>query len=67
MDDSLPFMLNIFLAQAFGVFGTVVITCYGLPWFAAVLVPLGAVYIYTQNYYRKTSRSVWFNLYSVDS
>ena len=56
VDDSLPFMLNIFLAQAFGVFGTVVITCYGIPWFAAVLVPLSAVYMYTQNYYRKTSR-----------
>ena len=52
-------MLNIFLAQAYGVFGTIVITCYGIPWFAAVLVPLGAVYTYTQNYYRKTSRSVF--------
>ncbi|XP_065061425.1 ATP-binding cassette sub-family C member 10-like [Rhopilema esculentum] len=58
VDDSLPFMLNIFLAQAFGVFGTIAITCYGIPWFAAVLVPLGAVYVYTQNYYRKTSREL---------
>eukprot|EP00794_Sanderia_malayensis_P019839 gene19839-21781_t len=58
IDDSLPFWLNIFLAQAFGVLGTIVVTCYGIPWFAAVLVPLSAIYLYTQNYYRKTSREL---------
>ena len=56
IDDSLPFILNIFLAQAFGVAGTVVITCYGLPWFVLVLVPLVLVYYFIQNYYRRTSR-----------
>ena len=56
IDDSLPFILNIFLAQAFGVAGTVVITCYGLPWFVLVLVPLVLVYYLIQNYYRRTSR-----------
>lgn len=56
IDDSLPFILNIFLAQAFGVAGTVVITCYGLPWFILVLVPLVLMYYYIQNYYRRTSR-----------
>lgn len=56
IDDSLPFILNIFLAQAFGVAGTVVITCYGLPWFLLVLLPLVLVYYYIQNYYRRTSR-----------
>ena len=56
IDDSLPFILNIFLAQAFGVAGTVVITCYGLPWFLLVLVPLVLVYYFIQNYYRRTSR-----------
>ncbi|XP_078352062.1 ATP-binding cassette sub-family C member 10-like isoform X2 [Oculina patagonica] len=58
IDDSLPFILNIFLAQAFGVAGTVVITCYGLPWFVLVLVPLVLVYYYIQNYYRRTSREL---------
>ena len=56
IDDSLPFILNIFLAQAFGVAGTVVITCYGLPWFLLVLGPLVLMYYYIQNYYRRTSR-----------
>ncbi|KAJ7321462.1 Multidrug resistance-associated protein 7 [Desmophyllum pertusum] len=58
IDDSLPFILNIFLAQAFGVAGTVVITCYGLPWFLLVLFPLVLVYYYIQNYYRRTSREL---------
>ena len=44
IDDSLPFILNIFLAQLFGIIGTIAITCYGLPWFALLLVPLGAIY-----------------------
>ena len=44
IDDSLPFQLNIFLAQIFGILGTLVVTCYGLPWFTLTLVPLGFVY-----------------------
>lgn len=44
IDDSLPFILNIFLAQLFGILGTVVVICYGLPWFTLLLLPLGAVY-----------------------
>ena len=56
IDDSLPFILNIFLAQAFGVAGTVVITWYGLPWFLRVLGTLVLMYFYIQNYYRRTSR-----------
>lgn len=56
IDDSLPFILNIFLAQAYGVLGTVVITCYGLPWLTILLLPLALIYYYIQNYYRRTSR-----------
>ncbi len=48
VDDSLPFMLNILLAQSYGIVGTVVITIYGLPWFALVLVPLTVVYYFIQ-------------------
>ncbi|XP_077967983.1 ATP-binding cassette sub-family C member 10-like [Styela clava] len=58
VDDSLPFILNIFLAQLVGVIGTVVITCYGLPWFAIALAPLGGFYLYIQHYYRLTSREL---------
>ncbi|ESO85415.1 hypothetical protein LOTGIDRAFT_183817 [Lottia gigantea] len=58
IDDSLPFILNIFLAQAYGIFGTIIITCYGLPWFAIILVPLGLLYYKIQKYYRQTSREL---------
>ncbi|XP_076441602.1 ATP-binding cassette sub-family C member 10-like [Babylonia areolata] len=58
IDDSLPFQLNIFLAQIFGILGTLVVTCYGLPWFMLTLVPLGFVYYKIQHYYRHTSREL---------
>ncbi|KAH9493041.1 Multidrug resistance-associated protein 7 [Bulinus truncatus] len=58
VDDSLPFTLNIFLAQAFGILGTVVLTCYGLPWFAICLIPMTALYYKIQLYYRHTSREL---------
>nr|CAB3219632.1 multidrug resistance-associated protein 7-like [Phallusia mammillata] len=58
VDDTLPFMLNIFLAQFAGLLATIVITCYGLPWFTVVLIPLSGFYYYTQHYYRLTSREL---------
>ncbi|XP_067681975.1 ATP-binding cassette sub-family C member 10-like [Haliotis asinina] len=58
IDDSLPFILNIFLAQSYGILGTLVITCYGLPWFAILLVPLGLLYYKIQHFYRHTSRKL---------
>ncbi|RUS92073.1 hypothetical protein EGW08_000097 [Elysia chlorotica] len=58
VDDSLPFILNIFLAQAYGILGTLVVTCYGLPWFLVCLIPLGALYYKIQHYYRHTSREL---------
>ncbi|XP_033736231.1 multidrug resistance-associated protein 7-like isoform X2 [Pecten maximus] len=58
LDDSLPFIMNIFLAQLYGILGTIAITCYGLPWFALLLVPLGAIYYKIQQYYRHTSREI---------
>ncbi|XP_067942774.1 ATP-binding cassette sub-family C member 10-like [Watersipora subatra] len=58
VDDSLPFIANILLSQVFSILGTVVITIYGLPWFAAVLVPLTLIYYYIQGYYRHTSREL---------
>ncbi|EDO46846.1 predicted protein, partial [Nematostella vectensis] len=58
IDDSLPFMLNIFLAQAYFVVASLVITCYGLPWMALLVAPLMIIYYYLQGYYRKTSREL---------
>ncbi|CAF3572283.1 unnamed protein product [Rotaria sordida] len=50
VDDSLPFMMNILLANIFSLLGTLILSCYGLPKFLFVLVPL--------NYYRWTSREI---------
>ena len=58
IDDSLPFILNIFLANLFGLAGILVVTCYSLPWFSLSLIPLSIIYYSIQNYYRWTSREV---------
>ncbi|XP_065830509.1 ATP-binding cassette sub-family C member 10-like [Oscarella lobularis] len=58
IDDSLPFILNILLAQLFGVLGAIAITCYGLPWLSLSLLPLGIIYYFIQRYYRRTSREL---------
>eukprot|EP00051_Salpingoeca_urceolata_P023211 m.390480 g.390480 ORF g.390480 m.390480 type:complete len:821 (+) comp20078_c0_seq3:722-3184(+) len=48
IDDSLPFIANILFAQFAGLVGTIAVTCYGLPYFAAVLPPIGCVYYIIQ-------------------
>ncbi|NXQ63375.1 MRP7 protein, partial [Anthoscopus minutus] len=58
VDDSLPFILNIFLADIFGLLGMLVIMTYGLPWIGLVLLPLAVVYFFIQRYYRFTSREL---------
>ncbi|XP_039915648.1 ATP-binding cassette sub-family C member 10 isoform X1 [Hirundo rustica] len=58
VDDSLPFMLNIFLANMYGLLGMLVIMTYGLPWIGLVLLPLAVVYFFIQRYYRCTSREL---------
>lgn len=58
IDDSLPFILNIFLAQLFSLLGCIAVTVYGLPWIVMVLVPLVPIYYYVQNQYRLTSREL---------
>ncbi|XP_044256061.1 ATP-binding cassette sub-family C member 10 [Tribolium madens] len=58
VDDSLPFIVNILLAQFFSLLGTVVITIYGLPWICLVLIPLIPVYHWLQYTYRLTSREL---------
>ncbi|NWH67099.1 MRP7 protein, partial [Geococcyx californianus] len=64
VDDSLPFILNIFLANMYGLIGMLVIITYGLPWIGLLLLPLGALYFSIQRYYRRTSRELK-RLYSV--
>ncbi|KAK5643745.1 hypothetical protein RI129_007590 [Pyrocoelia pectoralis] len=58
VDDSLPFILNILLAQLVGVIGSVILTIYGLPWLCLILIPLVPVYHWLQYYYRLTSREL---------
>jgi len=52
IDDSLPFIANILLAQLFGLVATIIVTAYGLPWIFLVLAPLIPIYHWIQNHYR---------------
>ncbi|UJR20680.1 hypothetical protein I4U23_023801 [Adineta vaga] len=58
VDDSLPFMMNILLANIFALLGTLILSCYGLPKFLIILIPLTIFYYFIQNYYRWTSREI---------
>ncbi|XP_068088676.1 ATP-binding cassette sub-family C member 10-like isoform X2 [Hyperolius riggenbachi] len=58
VDDTLPFLLNIFLANVFGLLGMLVMISYGLPWILPVLLPLAVLYYYIQRFYRHTSREL---------
>ncbi|XP_032672438.1 multidrug resistance-associated protein 7 isoform X2 [Odontomachus brunneus] len=58
VDDSLPFIANILLANLFGLIATIIVTAYGLPWIFLVLAPLVPIYHWIQNHYRLTSREV---------
>lgn len=44
IDDSLPFILNIFLANLVGLIGILTVTCLSLPWFSLSLIPLSIIY-----------------------
>uniref|UniRef100_A0A8C5GMU9 ATP-binding cassette, sub-family C (CFTR/MRP), member 10 n=1 Tax=Gouania willdenowi TaxID=441366 RepID=A0A8C5GMU9_GOUWI len=58
IDDSLPFILNILLANIFGLLGMLVVISYGLPWVLLPLLPLVLLYYRTQHFYRHTSREL---------
>lgn len=58
VDDSLPFILNIFLANLFGVVGPLAVTMYAVPWICLLLVPLSFVYFHIQGRYRPASRDL---------
>jgi len=48
VDDTLPFILNIFLAQSFSLLGVVVVCCYGLPYIVLLIAPLTVIYYFIQ-------------------
>ncbi|GAB6021503.1 Multidrug resistance-associated protein 7 [Chamberlinius hualienensis] len=58
IDENLPFVLNILLAQSFGLAGVLFIISFSVPWLLLLLIPLAAMYIYVQQYYRHTSREL---------
>lgn len=58
IDDSLPFMLNIVLAQVFVLLGTFVVISITDPIIILILVLVGYYYYKLQSYYRCTSREL---------
>lgn len=59
VDESLPFMLNIFLAQSFGLSGTLLVLAYATGGVFLIAVPAIAVfYVLLQRKYRATSREL---------
>ncbi|KAM6185957.1 ATP-binding cassette sub-family C member 10 [Rhynchocyon petersi] len=57
-DDSLPFILNIFLANAAGLLGLLAVLSSGLPWLLLLLPPLSFIYYRVQRCYRASSREL---------
>ncbi|KAM5262891.1 ATP-binding cassette sub-family C member 10 [Ctenodactylus gundi] len=57
-DDSLPFLLNILLANVAGLLGLLAVLGAGLPWLLLLLPPLSAVYHHVQRRYRAASREL---------
>lgn len=58
VDDSLPFILNIFLACISGLIGVLVITCLSVPLLLTVLLPLTFIFWSIQRIYRGASRDL---------
>lgn len=58
VDDSLPFIMNIFLAQLVGVVCPIIVCIYAVPWIVLVLAPLGFFLFDLQSKYRPASRDL---------
>ncbi|CRL01103.1 CLUMA_CG014374, isoform A [Clunio marinus] len=58
IDDSLPFILNILLAQVFGLLGSICVSLYALPWLGLIIAPLCPIYLDIQSKYRNSSRDI---------
>ncbi|XP_053458560.1 ATP-binding cassette sub-family C member 10 isoform X2 [Nycticebus coucang] len=58
VDDSLPFILNILLANMAGLLGLLAVLGFGLPWLLLLLPPLSVIYYRVQCHYRASSREL---------
>ncbi|GIL44888.1 hypothetical protein Vafri_2343, partial [Volvox africanus] len=58
VDDSLPFILNIALANAASLVGLLSVLCYSAPPLLPLLLPLAFIYRRLQIFYRSSSREV---------
>ena len=58
IDDSLPFMSNILLAQTFALVGTTIVLLVASPWSGLVLVIIAGFYYRLQGFYRASSREL---------
>ncbi|XP_055853767.1 ATP-binding cassette sub-family C member 10 [Episyrphus balteatus] len=58
IDDSLPFILNILLAQVVGLTGALCISLYAMPWLGLIVIPMIPIYLSLQYRYRYASRDI---------
>ncbi|XP_020232217.1 ABC transporter C family member 13 isoform X3 [Cajanus cajan] len=58
IDDSLPFIMNILLANFVGLLGIAIILCYVQVFFLLLLLPFWYIYSRLQFFYRSTSREL---------
>nr|XP_045012154.1 ATP-binding cassette sub-family C member 10 isoform X2 [Jaculus jaculus] len=58
VDDSLPFLLNILLANSVGLLGLLAVLGSGLPWLLLLLPALSLIYYHVQHHYRASSREL---------
>lgn len=61
-DDTLPFIANILCAQSFGLFGTIAVTTFTLPWTILIVIALAPFYVSIQNQYRLENSLKWSNI-----
>lgn len=58
IDDTLPFILNILLAQVFGLLGALLVSLYAMPWLGLIIIPMIPIYFNIQHSYRHASRDI---------
>ncbi|KAL7741129.1 hypothetical protein ACLKA6_018157 [Drosophila palustris] len=58
VDDSLPFIVNILLAQLAGLVGALCVSLYAMPWLGLVIIPMVPIYLNLQQRYRHASRDI---------
>lgn len=58
VDDSLPFIMNILLAQLAGLVGALCVSLYAMPWLGLIIIPMVPIYLNLQQRYRHASRDI---------